>query len=450
MSHELQLLLLLAIIIFVSKIAGHLSQRFLNQPVVFGEILAGLLLGPTVLNIFGWPIFTQPNEWLSSEVQSLAHIGVLLLMFIAGLETDIAQMRRVGRVALITALFGVGLPLVTGMLASHFFGFSFSEAIFIGVILTATSVSISAQTLMEISQLRSKEGATIMGAAIIDDVLGIILLSLVIAFLGQSVTAHSTLSMAGIATTALASVLGVVHAAAFLKVAFVLFFLTLFFVLAVWIGKRVLPAVMATADRLHASHAVPAAALFLIFLFAVGAEFIGQVAAITGAYLVGVFLARTPYRQRIEKAVHPFTYAFFVPIFFMSIGLAADARSLPGGAWVFVGVICAVAILSKIIGCAAGARVCGFHNKESMRVGIGMISRGEVGLIIAQIGITVGIIAKPVYTTMVIMVLATTVVTPILLRLAFPRQPEVQTEIYESVVGVEVDDDDPATTRDLS
>jgi Kef-type K+ transport system membrane component KefB len=182
MTQELLLLLFLAITIAVCKYAGHLSQRFLNQPIVFGEILAGLLLGPTLLNIFHWPVFREAAPWLHDHITSLASLGVLLLMFVAGLETDLNQMRKVGKSAFWTAFCGVILPLVAGALVAHAFGIGLSEAIFIGTILTATSVSISAQTLMEIGQLSSRQGMTILGAAVIDDVMGIIVLSFVIAF----------------------------------------------------------------------------------------------------------------------------------------------------------------------------------------------------------------------------------------------------------------------------
>lgn len=446
MNSELQLLLLLAIIIAVSKLAGHLSQRFLRQPVVFGEILAGLLLGPTLLNIFGWPIFRAASDesWrLHDHVKALAGIGVLLLMFIAGLETNLAQMRKVGATALWSAVGGVVLPLAGGFLISRLFGLEMLESLFIGTVLTATSVSISAQTLMELGRLKSKEGMTILGAAVIDDILGIIILSFVVAISaarGMADGGHE--SLVTMITEPLSGLFGAAQPGVTTQIIVVLVLMAAFFALVLSQSGRMLEPVLAWADRLHASFMVPAAALVMVFLFAVGAEYIGQVAAITGAYIVGVFLAQTRYVKQIEHAIHPFTYALFVPVFFMSIGLNADAKTLLQGNLWFVGAIVGVAVLAKVLGCALGARLTGFTTQEATRVGVGMISRGEVGLIVAQVGLMNHIISSGEYAALVIMVLATTVVTPVFLRLAFPRTPHVEAEVYESVASLETTEEE--------
>lgn len=456
MSLELQLLLVLAIIVIAAKIAGHICQRYLNQPVVFGEILMGLLLGPTLINLLGWPIFhgATPEglpvaEWLHEHIVSFAQIGVLLLMFIAGLETDLSQLRKVGKSAMVTAILGVAVPLGFGALVTHLFGGSWNEAIFVGTVLTATSVSITAQTLMEIRQLRSVEGVTILGAAVIDDVLGIIILALVIAF-----GTNTALQNAGHESIPkmLANQL-IPHfsslPAPLITVTSTIVCMALFFLLSVLIGRRIFPALMEKVTDLHASHIIPATALVLVFLFAIGAEFLGQVAAITGAYLVGVFLGRTRFKGEIESSIHPFTYAFFVPIFLISIGLPIDIRQLGEGNLIFAIVIILVAIITKVIGCGVGARLTGCGNKQALRIGLGMISRGEVGLIIAQIGLSSRLIDKDIYTTIVLMVLATTVVTPLLLRWSFPHVEELDSDIFESVVGVEMDVETAAEMRKL-
>lgn len=437
MNSELSFLLLLAIIIFVSKIAGHLSRRFLNQPVVFGEILAGLLLGPSLCNIFGWPIFIGSAETLQDLVHVVAFIGVLLLMFVAGLETDLAQMRKVGAVAMWTAILGVVLPLGLGTAVGRLFGLTYTEAVFIGAVLTATSVSITAQTLMELGQLASKEGVTILAAAVIDDILGIIVLSIVVAFSAVGAVSNGHVSLPVNLATWSANVLHMPGAAIPLQIVFVLILMLVFFATAVFIGARGFRYFLRCADSLHASHALPAVALVLVFLFAVGAEFIGQVAAITGAYIVGVFLARTPQAKPLERAIHPFTYALFVPVFFMNIGLSVNAREMLHGNIMLMVAIVLVAVLTKVIGCGIGARMTGFTGKESLRVGIGMISRGEVGLIVAQVGLTNHVIRQPEYAALVIMVLATTVVTPVLLRFTFPRAPEQDADAYETVAALE-------------
>ncbi|MHB9024674.1 MAG: cation:proton antiporter [Armatimonadota bacterium] len=435
MRAELLLFLLFAIIIIVSKFAGHASRRYLHQPIVLGEILAGLLLGPSLLNIFGWGIFGESAGFLREVISALAGMGVLLLMFIAGLETDLHTMRSVGKSAFWTAFFGVVLPFGMGILLARAFAFPWLEAAFVGAVLTATSVSISAQTLLELGQLRSREGITILGAAVIDDILGIIILSVVIAFGVPSSHGEASIPMMLAAWTS--NGFGAPGAAPYIQVGITIVLILLFFVVTVLFGPRLLTAVVNLFSRLAASHAVTAAALLLVLVFAVGAEYIGQVAYITGAYLVGLFLGQTQYRQSIEHGFHPLTYALFVPIFFMNIGLSADIGSL-GGSVLFVLLLVGVAIFSKLVGCGAGAQFTGFTTREATRVGAGMISRGEVGLIIAQIGLVAGAITENIYTAVVVMVLATTVITPILLHRLFPRVvPAPKETVFESVADIE-------------
>jgi Kef-type K+ transport system membrane component KefB len=421
MTRELQLLLLLVIIIVACKVAGHISQRYLKQPAVFGKIIVGVLLGPSLLNLFQWPVFHNDATSLHEIVTMLANLGVLLLMFVAGLETDLAQIRKVGKPAFWTAVVGVIVPLGVGAGVARCLGIGWREAIFIGTILTATSVSISAQTLMELGKFRSKQGMTILGAAVIDDVLGIIVLSFVIAF-GLPAGAEQgagPVKFADMLTGLLAQSLHI-HHAALLHIGVVIMLMGAFAGVILLVG-RYATGWLAHAERLQASHMVTAAALTFMLLLALGAEYIGQVAAITGAYMAGITLARTPYHTDIEQAVHPFTFALFVPVFFMSIGLGANAREL-GTSLLFTLVIIAVAIGTKIVGCGFGAFFSGFTPRESLQVGIGMVSRGEVGLIVAQVGLAAGVIDTPIYASMVMMVLTTTVITPLLLRMAFTRQ----------------------------
>ena len=433
MSFDLQLLLLLAVIIAASKLAGHVSRRFLRQPAVFGEILAGVVFGPSLLNIFGWPVFAGSAGTLQQITQALANIGVLLLMFIAGLETNLRQLRAVGTAAAWTAICGVVLPLGIGALTARLFGLSLSESFFIGAVLSATSVSISAQTLLELGRLASREGITILGAAVIDDVLGIIAFSLVIAF-GVSHVSLPGMGHVSLSVTLaqdIAQSLGRPESVGALQILAVIVLMALFFALAVMIGLHGFTAILDWAERLHVSHPLPAAAVLLVFLFAVGADYFGQVAAITGAFLVGVFLARTRHAHAITQSIYPFTYALFVPIFFMSIGLTADLHALAHSNIVFVVAIILVAVLTKVLGCGFGARVSGFSTTESLRVGVGMISRGEVGLIIALAGLRSGVIDQSAYVAMIVMVVASTVITPVLLRLVFPPVAELEENPFE-------------------
>jgi len=417
-SFELQLLLLLALIILVAKFAGHFSKH-LGLPTVFGVILVGVIIGPAALNMLAWPPFAASQDKLHELMKVFANLGVLLLMFIAGLETDIKELRRVGGAATWAAIFGVLAPLIFGVLLARAFGMQWGEAFFIGAVLTATSISISAQTLMEMSKLDSRAGMTILGAAVIDDILGIIVLSFVVALATpggvESVTLAHTLAIQ------LAGMLGMPAAVGILQIICVLLLMALFFALAISVGKN-LGRLLAWTEKMHAAHIIPATALFLLLLFSLGAEYLGQVAAITGAYLAGVMLARTQYHEEIIRAIAPFTYALFVPIFLVNIGLGVDANAFTGGNWTFIILVVLLAVVTKVIGCFAGAKIGGFSSPDAWRVGVGMISRGEVGLIIAQVGREAGLLGAAQYTAMIIMVLATTMITPVLLRLSWHEQ----------------------------
>jgi Na+:H+ antiporter len=417
MTHSLELLLLLAIAVAAAKLAGTVASR-IGQPAVFGEIFVGLLLGPTVLNILGSPIFPAPTDagaarpTLEAVMRDLSEIGVLLLMFVAGLETDLHEMRRVGRVAFWTAFGGVVLPFLGGAALAVAFGFPlYWQGIFVGTILTATSVSISAQTLLEIGALRSREGATILGAAVIDDVMGIVLLSVVVAFAKAS-----------------ASSVDVV------QIGMVVLRIAAYFALALF-AARGLPAVLAWARTLPVSQAVLSAALVIAMIYGWAAEYVGAVAAITGAYVAGVLIAQTEFKKEIDGGIHPLAYSIFVPVFFISIGLQANGRAL-GDRVAFTIALVAVAIVAKAVGCAVFARWCGFNNEQSVRVGVGMISRGEVGLIVAGYGLSNRLIDTQVFSAAVLVVLATTMVTPPLLRMVFPRRALVPGTVEETIAHV--------------
>jgi Kef-type K+ transport system membrane component KefB len=416
MTHLLQLLLALAVIVAAAKLSGAAANR-LGQPAVFGEILAGLVLGPTVLDVLAWPPFVQPlppahgsAPTLLESLRDLAELGVILLMFIAGLETDLAEMRRVGTVALWAAFGGVVMPLVAGALTATAYGLPlFWTGVFIGTILTATSVSISAQTLMELNALRSREGSTILGAAVIDDVMGIILLSVVVAF-----------ARAGGGATGV-------------EIGWIVARMVIFFAGAILLGRWFDP-VAAWAARLAVSQGLLAIVLVIALLYAWAAEFIGGIAAITGSYLAGVLFAQTRVKSQIDAGIHPLTYSMLVPVFFISIGLVANGRVL-GGQASFTVLLVLVAIVTKAAGCGLFARLSGFDTAASVRVGVGMISRGEVGLIIAGYGLANGLIGIDVFSAAVIMVLATTMVTPPLLRLVFPRARAVAPPPVEETIA---------------
>jgi Kef-type K+ transport system membrane component KefB len=392
MDPLLQFLLLLSIIIVAAKGAGYVSTR-LGQPAVLGELLAGLILGPTILNVMHWPLF-EPQ--LGETVEHLAHLGVLLLMFAAGLEVDLSSMVRAGRPALLAGLLGVLVPVVLGMAIAWPFGFGWEQSIAIGLVLAATSVSISAQTLLELGVLRSRVGIALLGAAVVDDVLVILLFSLFAALVGGA-------------------------GGGVLTVVWVVGRMVLVLGVSAAVGAWLIPRMVRVVDRLPISEGVMAFAFVVTLLFAWAAEYLGGIAAITGAFLAGLFFARTTLRHHIEGRVHTLAYSWLVPIFFVSIGLESDARVLGLAGLPFALALVAVAIVSKLLGSGLGARLGGFTNRDSVRMGVGMISRGEVGLIIAAVAQDAGLIGDEVFADVVIVVLATTLITPVTLRALYPR-----------------------------
>jgi Kef-type K+ transport system membrane component KefB len=392
LSAFLQLTLALAIIILAAKAGGYIATR-LRQPAVLGELLVGLILGPTVIDLVHLPFVSDP-ELLHEEINDLAALGVVFLMFMAGLEVELDEMLHSGRASLLSGTLGVIAPLLAGAIAAVPFGYTDQAAWFIGIILTATSVSISAQTLLELGVLRTREGLTLLGAAVVDDVLVLIVLSIFLALGGSAAGEGSVIVVA--------RMIG-------------------YLALSAALGWFVLPGLVKWIDRLPISEGLTAIVLFIILMFAWSAEVMGGLAAITGAFIAGVGLGRSHLRDKIESKMRVITYGFLVPIFFVSIGLEANLRAITGPLLPFLITLFVVAVLSKVIGAGLGARLSGLNNAESLRVGTGMISRGEVGLIVAGIGVREGIISQEVFTVVVVLILLTTLVTPLLLRYVFPR-----------------------------
>ncbi|MGQ0568213.1 MAG: cation:proton antiporter [Armatimonadota bacterium] len=399
----LAFLLLLAVILGAAKTAAWFSLR-LRQPAVLGELLAGVVLGPSLLDLLHRPPFA--GETLSAGVSLLANLGVVVLMFIAGLETNLDNMRRVGRVAVAAGVAGVVVPLLLVAGTVLPFGFEFTKSIFMGIVAAATSVSITVQTLIELRQLNSKEGTALLGAAVTDDIVALLVLAL---FIGMTGTGGETDGGVGQVLLRMAG----------------------FFLVAIALGRFFRP-VLAAAHRAPVSEGLLAAALILLLIYGWASEGIGGVAAITGAYLAGVLVSQAGFRREVEQHLKAFTYAMLAPIFFVSIGLQANARTLQLADLLLTGLVIAAAVAGKVIGCGAGARLGGFTWPESLRVGVGMISRGEVGLIIAVLGLQAGLIEDRGFAVIVIMVLVTSLLTPPLLRLVFPPAPPSEEEAIEA------------------
>lgn len=402
----LQLALALAMILTAAKIGGYLSFR-LGQPTVLGELLFGLLIGPSALDLLHLPYFSDTH--LLGVIDELAEIGVLLLMFLAGLDLHLSDLTSTGKTAALSGTLGVVFPLALGVGLGLWFNLEVSAAIFMGLILSATSVSISAQTLMELKELRSRVGISLLGAAVFDDILVVLGLSIFTALAFGS-SAHGLSDVAWL----------VVRMVLFLGIGAVLGF---------WLAPRLTRRV----SRLPIIQGLLTFTIVVLLIYAWAAEVFGSMAAITGAFLAGLAFSRSPVKERIENGVAALAYGLFVPIFFIDIGLKANLRELSGETlWLFLSMT-VIAILGKVLGSGIGANLSGLSWMESLQLGIGMMSRGEVGLIVASVGIAGGIIPAEVFSAVVGVVIITTLLTPPMLRAAFyhpkrkstPSLPEV-------------------------
>lgn len=394
----LELLAALVIILVAAKASGLVATR-LGQPAVLGELTAGVLLGPSVIDLFNIDYFHK--EHLEATVLLLSELGVLLLMFLAGLETDLEEVAKVRKVAILAGTLGVVFPLTTGTLVSLPFGFSAKEAVFVGIILSATSVSISARTLMELGVLQGRQGVSILAAAVIDDVLVILLLSFFVAFAVDSGSGGG----AG-------------------EVLMIIGRVVLFFVVSYLIGRFVLPIIARWSATAPMSEGVLVVAIVIALGYAWFAEEVGSLALITGAFLAGVLLRPTEVHRIVDEKVRSIGYGFFVPIFFIGVGLSANARGFDASEIGLLVAISVVAVVAKLGGAGLGAYLGGEGLRSSTQIGTGMISRGEVGLIVASVGLGKGLVDEGLFSVTVLMVLFTTLVTPILLRIAFAGEGE--------------------------
>lgn len=383
-----QYLLGLAIILFSTKILGLLTKKA-NMPQVVGALLAGLILGPACLGVIHTTNFFN----------QISEIGVIILMFMAGLETDTQELKRSGRAAFIIALLGVIIPLAGGFAVAALCHVS-SDAlpasltlqyIFIGVILTATSVSISVETLKEMGKVSTKAGTAILGAALIDDILGIIALTVIT-------------SMADSST----------------NLVFVLLKIAGFFVFAI-VAALLYKQLMQFFVRLSPDHNrryILMSFAFCLFMAFCAEELFG-VADITGAYVAGLVSSFNKKREKIYSDFDTVSYLLVAPVFFASIGLKVELNSMSSSILAFTLILTLAAVLTKVLGCGLGAKICKYTSRESIQIGVGMISRGEVALIVANKGEALGLITSELYAPIVIMVVVTTIVTPIFLKLAF-------------------------------
>jgi Kef-type K+ transport system membrane component KefB len=362
-------------------------------------VLAGLILGPSVLNYLGWPIFDDPH--LGDSITHLAELGILLLMFIAGLDLHLSDLARSGKAAALAGIFGFVLTLGVGVALAGTFAFDSPQSLYFGLLLVPTSIGISAQTLMELRMLRSKVGVGLLGAAVVDDTLTVVGISLFLALFGGDLGGQSS---------ALVTVLK----------------MPLYLVCASAVGIWLIPRLSRFVEQLPVSQGLVAFTFVTVLLYAWTAEALGGMAAIMGAFMAGLFLARSPLRERIEAGFMPLAYGIFVPIFFVNVGLSADVGQLANGGLGLLGAMCLVVILTKMLGAGLAGRFGGLKGREALQMGVGMIPRGEVTLIIATVGITEGFIGDEVFSAAVGMVIITTLLAPPLLRLSFARGESAQ------------------------
>lgn len=406
----------LAIILLSTKLLGLLTRQ-IRVPQVVGALIAGLILGPAVLNIVHETDF----------IDKMAELGVIALMFTAGLETDIQEMKKCGKASLVIAILGVALPLGGGFLATALFSGTplagmtqqqLLQNIFIGVVLTATSVSITVETLREMGKLKSPSGTAILGAAVIDDILGIIILTIISSFADPNVSVGSIV----------------------LRIA-------LFFVFAAVCGFIFYFIFQHLSKRHGKKRRIPVYGLAFCLILSFVAEKYFGIADITGAYLAGIIISSVTQSHYIQEKFEVLSFMLLSPIFFASIGIKTHFTALTGPVIIFTIVLLIISVLTKVVGCGFGARACGYSKKESLRIGIGMISRGEVALIVADKGAAIGLMSSVLFGPLVIVVIATTLMTPILLKLVYKRNndggPDDQTYFEpddRDEVGIEIND----------
>lgn len=389
-------LLDIAIILLSTKLLGMLTRKF-QMPQVVGALLAGLLLGPAALGLLKQ----------TDLINKLAEVGVIILMFSAGLETDIKGLKKAGKASLVIALIGVIVPLIGGFALASYFnrpqymvsdaqGSLFLQNMFIGVILTATSVSITVETLRELGKLSTNVGNAILGAAIIDDILGIVALTIITSMADPTVHIGSVL----------------------LKI-------VLFFVFAAVFGFifHKLFKIWTESYKKDLRRFLIISFVFCLLLSYLAEKWFG-VADITGAYIAGLMIAETQSSHYVSKRFDTLSYMLLSPIFFASIGLKVVLKDMNTVLIVFAVLLVLVAVLTKILGCGLGALACKYNKREALQIGVGMVSRGEVALIVAAKGNQVGLMSSNLFGPIVIMVVITTIIAPVLLKIAFRMKKE--------------------------
>ena len=379
----------LCLVLITTSLAGHFSRR-IGIPAVIGQLLVGILIGPAVL---GW---VHNNAFM----HTFSEIGVIILMFIAGLESDLGMLKKYFKPALAVAFSGVVFPVVLIYFFGKLFHFSFEQAIFLGVTFSATSVSISVEVLKELKRLKSKEGTTILGAAVIDDIISVIILSVLVSMFSNVAKAQGG------------------HHSSNLWMSFLLD--ALYFVVIFFLFEWIAPKMMRLGEHLKVASSVTLMSIVLCLGMAWLAEQVG-LSDVVGAFFAGVAIAQTPYKQEVDSNIEPIGYAVFIPMFFVSIGLNMTFKGFFDDL-IFIISLTILALITKWLGCGLGAKVLGMNYDSMNIIGSGMVSRGEMALIIAQIGYEAHLLSSEYYSGVIFVIILTTLAAPFMLKAAIKRQ----------------------------
>lgn len=386
-----------ALALIFARGLGYLFDRY-KQPAVIGEIIAGLILGTIGLMVFYGQQLTFFNltvklpelAYNTPEFELLAELGILFLLFISGLETRISKLKKVSRSSSFVAVGGVILPLFLGILAGLYFNFSLQESIAIGLILIATSVGVTVRTLMDLHVLNTDVGATILGGAVIDDVLGIILLAFVLG----------------------------IESPLWIGIKIVIFFL-----IFLYLGLKIIDKILDIGEKIHLPKSLLSISLSVFLIYSFFADKAG-IAGIIGAFVAGILIGQTVRSGKIASDVKTIGYGFFIPLFFVWVGSKVNVSTF-ASIGLLAAVIIAVSIIGKIVGCGVGAKLAGMTKRESLQVGVGMIPRMELALIIATSvvshGILTGHAANQILATTLLLTIVTTLIAPLMIKAVFKR-----------------------------
>ncbi|MCK4415754.1 MAG: cation:proton antiporter [Thermoplasmatales archaeon] len=397
--------LLIALALIFARLLGYIFDRF-KQPAVIGEIIAGIILGGLGLVVFSGQSFSFFNftfslpqlSYNSEEFKLFAEIGILFMLFISGLQTSLSKLKKMGKPSSFVAIGGIVLPLILGIAAGMFFGFSQQDSIVIGLILVATSVGITVRTLMDLHALDSDVGTTILGGAVIDDVLGIILLAFVLG----------------------------IDSPIYIGIKIIIFFL-----IFLYLGLKIMDKILDLGEKIHLPKALLSISLAVFLIFSFFADKSG-ISGIIGAFVAGLIIGHTLKSRKIIDDVQTIGYGLFIPLFFVWVGASLwEGVSQDLSSFAAIGllalVIIIVAIVGKIVGCGIGAKLAGMKNKESLQIGVGMIPRMELALIIVSSAISHGLLSSPkvehqILAATILLTIATTLIAPLLIKAVFKNR----------------------------